>query len=912
MAGGTTGLFDDMLPQQDGANATGNYTPPTTGMFDDMLPKQTQSQSIKPDNSLPKIPGTPEFDAEQKRLAAPTLKPVRPMSERIGDTAAFASSLPVRMLTGGDKGLGDWLRLAGLHGAADSISQGEADFANANQDELRALDKYTSILQAFPTGFHGMGYVPPASAIPSVAPYVDKPLISREYTTQATKRAEDAVRDQQAFRDAGVREFGPAFSQGPVASIAKQLEETPYIGSPLKNAADASLLGTAEYAQRVANNIGDATTPEQAGRSIAGGMGNALAETRDELTGLANNVAAPASDVTVGGRLKQGLDRFTGSGISDIEPGVLQGLNVTPNRAVPTQPNMSAGAAARAANAAGIRQQLGGGTAQTIGGAQVPMANPRTLTRTTAADLSDAELQRIAQAPAQQTSFRARQEALYEIADRSIPDITRANGSINPGLMAPVNLRAAIDGMRTNLGSEIAGTGVINDALAQRLQNNVTFDTLRQIRTAIGQQISDYNPLQSSLSQSQLRQLYAGVSRDIEVGLQDIANRAYQNTQLPPNNPAYVAPDVARQADNALYAFRRADRYTRQGFDRMDRFSQIMQTDNPQAAAQRLVDAANNGTAGNVQLLQTARAALRPDEWRDVSSYVLRQLGTPDQGATALEKQVGFSPSALVNNYSRMDPRARNLLFTPDVNARLGELVQRSQALDEVKRLYNVGSVENVYSLMAKDALDGTKGNIARLRTAISALGPEVRNDVASTMLAQMGKPVASARGSVQEIGFSPQTFTTNWQKLNPQARALLFDPAHAQSIDNLQRISNRLANVDAMRNVSRSGTNAMNLSGLAWIATALMHGDVVTPAGIVGGGTLLSYLLSRPAYAQWAVQYARARAAVSNALSPVGAARNLAASVEGLGRLASRDPNLIPAYAAIVRDSQSNALQGH
>lgn len=479
-------------------------------------------------------------------------------------------------------------------------------------------------------------------------------------STRAAQRANQIEQEAAAFDRLGVRQFPAGFAEGPTASVAKQLSETPLVGAPLRQNLQESIEGTAAAANRVADAIAPAATQELAGA-----------------------------------RMQRALDRYRNAGIADVEPPQLDALNVTTTRPVRPADVMSNAAAQRAQQAEPLRQQLGAFETQTTRGAPVQSARTRqqTLTaRTRAEDLSDAELTSVIRAPSSDTSFGAKSEALYERAWRMIPSISRSDGSANPNMINAVNTRQALRGIEDNIASNIAGQGTLNGALAERITNprsNFTLSDLRAIRTEIGRAMGNPNPLQKSLSDSQLKGLYGAVSRDIEIGLEDLANRAALGTQRSNNAPDYVAPEVARQAAGALRAFRTADRYFRQGVNGIQRFSQIVGTDNPTRAVENLLSAAKGRGRGNMTLLRTARNALRPEEWSDIQSLMIRKMGVPVGSARGMTEDAGFSVSSFLTTYNNMEPSARNLLFGGEHARAINDLVT------VVRKLANVEATTN-------------------------------------------------------------------------------------------------------------------------------------------------------------------------------------------------------------------------
>lgn len=580
--------------------------------------------------------------------------------------------------------------------------------------------------------------------------------------SMALQRANQIENESQSFERLGVRPFGPAFNEGPTSSIAKQLSETPFIGAPIRRNLQESIEGTAEAAGRIADNIAPATTHDMAGT-----------------------------------RLQQGLDRYARAGIEDIEPAQLRGMNIPPERANrPMRDVMSAGAAREMEQAQPIRENINAFQSQTTRGIDVPSARTRQQTlasRATAEDMSDAQLHTLVRAPSRDTSFAAKSEALYERAWRMVPAMMRENNTANPNVVAAVNTRNALRAVDQQIANQISGQTTLGGALAERIRNaqaaNFPLADLRAIRTEVGRALGNTNPLQQTLNRGQLNSIYAAVSRDIEIGLETLANRAAIGTTRSNNQANYVTPEVARQAAGALRAFRTADRYFRQGIRGVERFNKIIGTDNPSQAVNKLLTSAKGRGKGNLTLLRTARAALRDEEWADIQSLMVRS----------------------------------------------------------------------------------------------------------------MGHPVGSARGMAQEAGFSVQTFLTNWQNMEPAAIQIMFGGEQAQAINDLVRVVERLANVEALTNYTRSGTNTLNIGGAAAAVVSLASLDVVSPLMIGGSGYATAALMSRPNYTRWLTTYLRLRASQREGLSQGG---QIIAHINRLWQMAKTNPQLLPAFEAVAEEN--------
>ena len=476
----------------------------------------------------------------------------------------------------------------------------------------------------------------------------------------ATERAGQAAEDLAAHQELGVRPFGPAFQQGPMAATARQITEVPVVGAPLKNALDQSYRGVAEAADTVAGQVGREGTRE-----------------------------------TVGTGIQRGLQRFGSARLEELEPGIAADAGVMPYGASQRVDLMSAAARQRAADAAAIERQVGQPQARTSRGASVPPAGTRNQTlieRRDIEDLSPAELNSLIRTPADQTSFATRASALYEAADRMIPDLTRVNGSVNPGQLAAANMRQALTSINANIANQISGQAAIGGELAARFLNansHFSLDQLRAVRTEIGRQIADYNPLQATLSGGQLRQLYGAISTDIEVGLRDLYNRALIASRLPAGDPRRVGADVVERAAGALRTFRTADRYFRQGRERIDRFMGVLNADRPEAAVDRLMAAATQRGSANMRMVRAAFHALRPEERADLTALMLRRMGTPAGSAGGITREVGFSPTSFMTAWNNMAPEARNMLFGGEHARAIDSLYRVSRRLAEVEKLAN-------------------------------------------------------------------------------------------------------------------------------------------------------------------------------------------------------------------------------
>lgn len=231
---------------------------------------------------------------------------------------------------------------------------------------------------------------------------------------------------------------------------------------------------------------------------------------------------------------------------------------------------------------------------------------------------------------------------------------------------------------------------------------------------------------------------------------------------------------------------------------------------------------------------------------------------------------------------------------------------ESAERLEHIERLFKAESAESLARNITNAALAGGKGNEQLLETLARTLRPEEMGEIASSIISELGRPVASARGVTQKIGFSVSSFLTNWQKMSDRAKALLFSGEHRQALDDVVRINSRLANVEALANTSRSTSNAMGIGGLVTGAGALAAGSAGAIQAAIGGAAATygaALLFSRPAYVRWVIGYTRAKASIRGVHANVGANSSVVAQLNQLAKLARSDPALQPVMHALFAE---------
>lgn len=641
-----------LVPKADGAVASSAVTPPL------YVPDGQGGEIALQNEQRAEYDKGAKEQGKAEKKAKEDWKAKRGYAERAGDTASFVASAIPRMLTRGQYGAGDLVG-AVSEPAGESIAKSERDFVQANEATLSGAAEFGEYMAGIPA-LNTLG-APLRSVGPAVRTMAASPrgtlagavrgtgeavggrvgrglqsyadsmqprqtvkAVRQPSAPQNIQTLPERLRDFGAFRELGMEPFAPALGGSGTARLMRTVEELPVVGGTVKSAKTDVERGAARVQQGIAQQLG-----------------------------------SPGSEEATGALAQRALERYRTRGITEIEPSALRGNPVGPQGPVRApginayQPEraaqvMSGPAAERMRDAAPIRAAAGGGTAQTHRGATVAASRPLNqigLRRTNADDLSDAEVRRLAQAPSRDTSFATRSEALYESAWRKVPPMMRADDTANPNRIGWTNLRTSLAQTQGEIGSQIAGQNTLAGRLADRISNprsHTSVGELRSIRTEIGRALSNFGQFEIGLDRSQLKRLYAAASRDMEVGLQDLANRTWQRTRLDRSNPDYLSPDVARRADAALYEFRRADRYMRLGMGRMERFMSVLDAKTPNEAARKIIRGLNEKTA-DPQMLREISRVLRPEELNALRGYIIGNLGRGRAGAQMAETDFNFN-----------------------------------------------------------------------------------------------------------------------------------------------------------------------------------------------------------------------------------------------------------------------------
>ena len=194
----------------------------------------------------------------------------------------------------------------------------------------------------------------------------------------------------------------------------------------------------------------------------------------------------------------------------------------------------------------------------------------------------------------------------------------------------------------------------------------------------------------------------------------------------------------------------------------------------------------------------------------------------PYAALRALRSRVGekLTNPDLISDVPKAQLKRLYGAISEDLKAAAGD----AGAMEAWKRADNywkagLGRVDDFLEPLAKKVqpedifMNVTRGRegATKIRAVMKSLKPQEKEMVASAVLRRMGKAIASQQDELSDV-FSTETFLTNWNKMSPQARSVLFSGSnkldqYAKNIDQIAKATNTI----------REGTKALvNPSGTA------------------------------------------------------------------------------------------------
>lgn len=241
------------------------------------------------------------------------------------------------------------------------------------------------------------------------------------------------------------------------------------------------------------------------------------------------------------------------------------------------------------------------------------------------------------------------------------------------------------------------------------------------------------------------------------------------------------------------------------------------------------------------------------DDLRELRSQV-RLLRPAEGSVTGINKTAvdalygGLTRDMHTLAYRAGGPSALHAVRAADRYTRALETIQKPA----LQKLLDAKGGEDAFRSIARMANKDAGADWRNLAKVKHSIGPQAWNDVSATLLRKLGEPVPSASGLAKNANFSPETFTTNWNKLSERGKNMLFGGQQAplrRAMDDLVKVVGELKRVERLGNPSGSGRYgtmaAMIPAGIANLPATL---------GVVAGGHVAARILSNPKYVRWLV----------------------------------------------------------
>ncbi len=259
-----------------------------------------------------------------------------------------------------------------------------------------------------------------------------------------------------------------------------------------------------------------------------------------------------------------------------------------------------------------------------------------------------------------------------------------------------------------------------------------------------------------------------------------------------------------------------------------------------------IADAGDSGL--DFQALRQVRTAIGKD-----LDNAFTQSGSEN---AARKRLYGAISEDLASVAEQVSPEAAKLFKRADRYTRIYE----TQYRQTMNKIMKYDAEEKAYGF----ALGGAEYGGSMLKKLKTLFQPEEWDTVSASVLSKLGKATAGQQDAAGEA-FSINTFLTNWNKLSPEAKDVLFNTkGHKEAYQALNRLTDLMSKLKEVgRSANTSNTagaiNAMVMvQGLGGAGAGLFAGDGdVTSIVAYGAGGVLApkyaaKLITSPKFIEW------------------------------------------------------------
>jgi hypothetical protein len=327
-------------------------------------------------------------------------------------------------------------------------------------------------------------------------------------------------------------------------------------------------------------------------------------------------------------------------------------------------------------------------------------ARPADIVEDSITSMTDDQLKEVIGKRARDTSAKTRLAALYERAWRGVPehmregrtekDRARVGGQMtetravlkditgrNARMVNSERLKTEGDSIARPVRGGLAGQ-IVDDMLANSPPTFMLQD-MRNVRSTFRRLASGIADTEkNTLTKADMDRVQGAMTRDLVRTLE-------RNRDMYAKDPAKMftvraakdgqpavqqtGAQISQQINRAIVDFRRADTATRRNAELLEKLDRLYKVDNPEGLARNILRDAQGGGKGNYNRLYALKRALRPEEWDEMASGIVRELGAPSKGARGLAQEADFSVNTFLSNWRGMDEGAKKILFGSGKNA---------------------------------------------------------------------------------------------------------------------------------------------------------------------------------------------------------------------------------------------------
>jgi len=381
----------------------------------------------------------------------------------------------------------------------------------------------------------------------------------------------------------------------------------------------------------------------------------------------------------------------------------------------------------------------------------------------------------------------------------------------------------------------------------------------------------------------------------------EIADRVATNA-----DPDAAGLAIERGIKNFVGRFRAEQQFLYNKLDAFIKPDQTIDVANTRAALTKLTDDIQgapelSALLKNPRISAIASAFAKDSSGGPLPYAAIKQIRTEVGNAMSEGPLVSGAPTAKLKElYGALskDMEAAAAAAGPDAQKALARANQYTRAgmgriEDHLNRAIGP-TAEQTFKTLVSDP-----GNASKIAVTLKSLQPAERDIVKATVIERLGKAAAGRQDAEGEV-FSSETFLTNWNKLAPKAKAVLFsgqDERLRRDLDSVAKVAEMVREQGkVLANPPGTAGAAANIATAGGAFVAAMTGNPGTATAIVGamaGANVTARTMTNPRFVRWLARTTRMpQAALPSALS-------------ALNQIAKSDPGIAADLEAFMQELQ-------